>query len=143
MEWLDKSHRFDYSTNRRGADCKGQLSIPLVKKIDRSSWGTVGRSIFFVIIAFHLGKLCHDLNGQTDHIHDQAQQRENEREQCESLQQIHSISLPSPSRLRAGYFQKSFLPDLCLFYVEIEKPAIRDRKHDHQFCNQRLICIIP
>ena len=44
----------------------------------------------------------------------------------------------SPSRLRAGYFQKSFLPDLCLFYVEIEKPAIRDRKHDHQFCNQRL-----
>ena len=49
------------------------------------------RSIFFVIIAFHLGKLCHDLNGQTDHIHDQAQQRENEREQCESLQQIHSI----------------------------------------------------
>ena len=74
-----------------GADCKGQLSIPLVKKIDRSSWGTVRRSIFFVIIAFHLGKLCHDLNGQTDHIHDQAQQRENEREQCESLQQIHSI----------------------------------------------------
>ena len=46
---------------------------------------------------------------------------------------------PSPSRLQAGYFQKSFLPDLCLFYVEIEKPAIRDRKHDHQFCNQRLI----
>ena len=106
-------------------------------------FGRLGRSIFFVIIAFHLGKLCHDLNGQTDHIHDQAQQRENEREQCESLQQIHSISLPSPSRLRAGYFQKSFLPDLCLFYVEIEKPAIRDRKHDHQFCNQRLICIMP
>ena len=49
------------------------------------------RSIFFVIIAFHLGKLCHNLNGQTDHIHDQAQQRENEREQRESLQQIHSI----------------------------------------------------
>ena len=48
----------------------------------------------------------------------------------------------SPSRLRAGYFQKSFLPDLCLFYVEIEKPAIRDRKHDHQFCNQRLIVIL-
>ena len=43
---------------------------------------------------------------------------------------------------QAGYFQKSFLPDLCLFYVEIEKPAIRDRKHDHQFCNQRLIVIL-
>ena len=132
-----------YTINRRGADCKGQLSIPLVKKIDRSSWGTVRRSIFFVIIAFYLGKLCHDLNGQTDHIHDQAQQRENEREQCESLQQIHSIS---PSlRLQGsgqGTFKKSFLPDLCLFYVEIEKPAIRDRKHDHQFCNQRLIVIL-
>ena len=41
-----------------------------------------------------------------------------------------------------GTFKKSFLPDLCLFYVEIEKPAIRDRKHDHQFCNQRLIVIL-
>ena len=29
-----------------------------------------------------------------------------------------------------------------MFYVEIEKPAIRDRKHDHQFCNQRLIVIL-
>ena len=46
----------------------------------------------------------------------------------------------SPSRLRAGYFQKSFLPDLCLFYVEIEKPAIRDRKHDHQFLQSAPYC---
>ena len=89
--WLDKSHSFDYTTNRRGADCKGQLSIPLVKKIDRSSWGTVRRSNFFVIIVFHLGKLCHDLKGQMDHIHDQTQQCEDEREKCESLQQSHSI----------------------------------------------------
>ena len=119
--WLDKSHSFDYTTNRRGADCKGQLSIPLVKKIDRSSWGTVRRSIFFVIIVFHLGKLCHDLKGQMDHIHDQTQQCEDEREKCESLQQSHSISLPSPSRLRAGHFKKVSSRNLCLFYVKIEK----------------------
>ena len=132
--WLDKSHSFDYTTNRRGADCKGQLSIPLVKKIDRSSWGTVRRSIFFVIIVFHLGKLCHDLNGQTDHIHDQAQQSENEREQCESLQKSHPTSLPSPSRLRAGYFQKKFPPGTSAsFYVVIEESAMRDGKHDHRY----------
>ena len=32
---LDKTRWCDYTINRRGADCKGQLSIPLVKKIDR------------------------------------------------------------------------------------------------------------
>ena len=30
---LDKSHSFDYTTNRKGADCKGQLSIPHVKRL--------------------------------------------------------------------------------------------------------------
>ena len=57
---------------------KGQLSIPLVKKIDRSSWGTVRRSIFFVIIVFHLRNLLHDINGQADYVNDQPQKTEDE-----------------------------------------------------------------
>ena len=168
-----------YSKHRRGADCKGQLSIPLVKKIDRSSWGTVRRSIFFVIIVFHLGKLCHDLKGQMDHIHDQTQQCEDEREKCESLQQSHSIcpgcgflhllralggtrilqaaaptatpcfrhwrrSLPLLFAFKAPgrALQKSFFPEPLLVLCKNRKTATRDRKHDHQFCNQRLIVIL-
>ena len=115
---LDRATEKSYTTNRRGADCKGQLSIPLVKKIDRSA-GNCRRSIFFVIIAFRLGKLCHNLGGQADHIHDQTQQRENERKQCESFQQSHPISLPSPSRLRAGYFPKKVSSrNLCFVLCE-------------------------
>ena len=118
---LDKSHSFDYTTNRRGADCKGQLSIPHVKRLTARVGELLGGQSFFVIIVFHLGKLCHDLKGQMDHIHDQTQQCEDEREKCESLQQSHSISLPSPSRLRAGHFKKVSSRNPCLFYVKIEK----------------------
>lgn len=92
---------------------KGQLSIPESKRLT-VRLGTLWRSIFFVIIVFLLRSLLHDLNGQTDYINDQPQKAEDEGEQCKSLQQIHSTSLPSPSRLREAFTKKVFLPESLL-----------------------------
>ena len=41
---LDKEFSHDYTIDRRGADCKGQLSIPFIKKIDRTVWKQGGQS---------------------------------------------------------------------------------------------------
>ena len=75
------------------------------------------QSIFFAIIVFLLRKLIHDLKSQADHIHNQAQQAKHESEQCQSFQQHHSTSLPSPSG--SGKFpSKKFRPRYpALFHV--------------------------
>ena len=59
---LDKKSKNHYTTNRKGADCKGSAFHPVSQKIDRLSW-RLWRSIFFVIIVFLPVNLVHDLNG--------------------------------------------------------------------------------
>ena len=49
---LDKEFSHDYTIDRRGADCKGQLSIPFVKKIDRTVWKQGGQSFFVIILPY-------------------------------------------------------------------------------------------
>ena len=56
---------------------KGQLSIPESKRLT-VRLGTLWRSIFFVIIVFHLRNLLHDLKGQADYVNDQPQKTEDE-----------------------------------------------------------------
>ena len=56
---------------------KGQLSIPESKRLT-VRLGTLWRSIFFVIIVFHLRNLLHDINGQVDYVNDQPQKTEDE-----------------------------------------------------------------
>ena len=60
---------------------KGQLSIPESKRLT-VRLGTLWRSIFFVIIVFHLRNLLrnllHDINGQADYVNDQPQKTEDE-----------------------------------------------------------------
>jgi hypothetical protein len=112
---LDKRIKNHYTTNRKGAGHNGQLLARSVKKIDRLS---LRRSIFFVIIVFLLVKLVHDLNGQTDHVHDQSQKTENDHEERESLHQIHPTSLPSPSRLREVSPKKFHSRNSVSFHVK-------------------------
>ena len=127
-----------YNKYRRGADCKGQLSIPFVKKIDRTVWKQGGQSFLlsslFIWENFAMTSTVRRITSTT---------KLNNARMNVSNARVSKRVIRHPSlRLQGsgqGTFKKSFLPDLCLFYVEIEKPAIRDRKHDHQFCNQRLI----
>ena len=96
------------------------------------------RSIFFVIIVFLLVKLVHDLNGQTDHVHDQSQKTENDHEERESLHQIYPTSLPSPSRLREVSPKKVPLPELCFILCKKEESAIRAGSVTTCTCRQHL-----
>ena len=176
---LDKSHSFDYTTNRRGADCKGQLSIPHVKRLTARVGELLGGqsfllSSFFIWENFAMTskvkwitstiKLSNArMNVRSARVSNRVIRYVRVAASCicfvpwaalASCRPRPQQQLPvsatgggrcrcsSPSRLRAGHFKKVSSRNLCLFYVKNRKTATRDRKHDHQFCNQRLIVIL-
>ena len=139
-----------YKKYRRGADCKGQLSIPLVKKIDRTVWKQGGQS-FLLSSSFFWENLATTSTVRritsTIRLNSVRMNVSNARVSKRVIRHIRVAApcicfepwaalascrprpqqqLPvsatgggrcrcsTPSRLRAGHLQKSFLPEPLL-----------------------------
>ena len=139
-----------YNKYRRGADCKGQLSIPFVKKIDRTVWKQGGQS-FLLSSSFFWENFATTSTVRritsTIRLNSVRMNVSNARVSKRVIRHIRVAApcicfvpwaalascrprpqqqLPvsvtgggrcrcsSPSRLRAGHLQKSFLPESLL-----------------------------
>ena len=118
--WLDKSHSFDYTTNRRGADCKGQLSIPHVKRLTARVGELLGGQSF-LLSSFFIWEnfaMTSKVKWITSTIK-LSNARMNVRSARVSNRVIRYPSLRLQGS-RQGTFKKVSSRNLCLFYVEIE-----------------------
>ena len=127
---------------QKGRWLQGSAFHPACQKIDRSSWGTVRRSIFFCYHRFSSGKtLPWPQRSNGSHPRSNSAMRGWTWEVRESPTESFDIP-PFAFKAPGRALQKSFFPEPLLVLCKNRKTATRDRKHDHQFCNQRLIVIL-
>ena len=124
---LDKSHKFDYTTNRKALCPQTASSLHDQKEIDRSGVLSLRRSILFSICIPMLCDLPGDIKGIVDNRGNQRQQADDDRHQGKNLSQCHATSL-LPHKPREGNFKKS-PPGTCwvkqVRRVRSKPPAFR------------------